>query len=147
MMQLHWNGSLTLTEAQLTEPLVIIAFNPVLNRITGGTVHNAGATPATVNEGTVHRLLTFNRQWIDHCLSTDSLEDDFILTTAELASGTAFQLNFTVNQMAEIRHELNGTEPVGLHCRALLGHLVLPLSVPKKHGDTQHCFLECNVWH
>ena len=140
MMQMHWNGSLTLTEAQLTEPLVIIAFNPVLNRITGGTVHNAGATPATVNEGTVHRLLTFNRQWIDHCLSTDSLEDDFILTTAELASGTAFQLNFTVNQMAEIRHELNGTEPFGLHCRALLGHLVLPLSVLKKYGDTQHCF-------
>jgi hypothetical protein len=97
-------------------------------------VHNADAAETSAIETGHRRLLTFNRQWLDHCLSTDSLDEDFVFTEAELSSGAAFQLSITLNQLAKVRHELNGTVPFGLHCRGLLGHLALPVSVLKKFG-------------
>ena len=57
-------------------------------------MHNADAAETSAIETGHRRLLTFNRQWLDHCLSTDSLDEDFVFTEAELSSGVAFQLSF-----------------------------------------------------
>ena len=87
LLQMHWASSITLTDEQLAEPLFLVRINPSLTRITGRTVHNADAAETSAIETGHRRLLTFNRQWLDHCLSTDSLDEDFALPWAAWTFG------------------------------------------------------------
>lgn len=62
---------------------MLICFSPALVGLTGTSVHDAGTAGATATEGGIQRLWTFNRQWLDLCFSTGSLQEDFALTDAE----------------------------------------------------------------
>lgn len=135
LCQMYWGTGITLTPEQCDEQLGLIVFNPELSRLSGRSVHTAAATDATSTAGSPHRLLTFNRQWLDHCFSTDSLEEDFMLTPTEMASGLGIQLSFSLNQLTQMKFALSDGRPFGLQGHGLLGHLVLPLSVLNKYNS------------
>lgn len=140
LMQMKWSNSIPVTDEHCDEPLILIMFNPELARLSGQTVHTASATDVVTTDGGLHRLLTFNRQWLDHCFSTDSLDADFEMTATERNCAFGIRLNFTLRQLSEVRHELSDYRPFGLHSRGLLGHLILPLSVLKKYDmPMSHC--------
>lgn len=48
--------------------------------------HGADAAHTTVTATGINRLLTFNRQRLDPCWATDSLQENIVLAQAGLAS-------------------------------------------------------------
>eukprot|EP00435_Cladocopium_sp_Y103_P041384 s1232_g11.t1 len=76
-------------------------------------------------------LYTFNRLWLDHCLTTGSVER-FALEPTELETGMIFELQgLTLGAMSALNTEMTRTELYGYHCRGLVGHLVLTVSQGK----------------
>ena len=83
LCQMHWSGIAT----DLDEQLVILCFNPLLNRYltSSATVHNL--TTNFVDAGrTLEALTAFNRLCMDHCWTTGSLESDITLNITECRS-------------------------------------------------------------
>ena len=78
------------------------------------------------------RLLTFDRHWLDHCCSTDSAQEDFVLTAAELAAGIAIQVSFSL-LCSQLAAEWHGALWPSTS-RSYLGHLVMSLSILKEDG-------------
>ena len=73
-------------------------------------------------------LYTFSRLWLDHCLTTGSVER-FTLEPIELETGMIFEL-----ALSALSTEMKCTELYGYHCRGLVGHLVLTVSQGKMIG-------------
>ena len=83
---------------------------------------------------TCSRLYTFNRLWLDHCLTTGSVER-FVLEPTELETGMIFELQgLTLGALSALSTEMTCTELYGYHCRGLVGHLVLTVSHGKMIG-------------
>ena len=79
-------------------------------------------------------LYTFNRLWLDHCLTTGGVER-FTLEPTELETGMIFELQgLTLGALSALGTEMMCTELYGYHCRGLVGHLVLTVSQSKMIG-------------
>ena len=79
-------------------------------------------------------LYTFNRLWLDHCLTTGSVER-FTLEPTEPETGMIFELHgLTLGALSALSTEMTCTELYGFHCRGLVGHLVLTVLQGKMNG-------------
>ena len=98
---------------------MLLVFNPLKSRFTDGTVKTEPGTDA---------LYTFNRLWLDHCLTTGSV-DHFQLEDLELQTGLLFEFQgLTLNGLSALSMEMNCSTLFGYHCRGLCGHVVLTVS-------------------
>ena len=102
---MHWSGIVT----DLDEKLVILCFNPSLNRFltNSAIVHNL--TTNFVDEGrTAGRTVeaftvfnVFNRLYLDHCWTTGALESDVTLNITECRSAFGILMPFTARLLIE----------------------------------------------
>lgn len=131
LLQMYLDGGVTVTETELAEPLTLIAWNPELQPLSGRTVH--GVTADETSEGGLKRMLCFNRLWIDHCLSTVTLEEPLQLSPSEMNTGVGLNLGFTLLQLSQMQTEFQAHQ-FGMRCRNFLGHLVLPNAILRRMG-------------
>ena len=114
LCQMHWSGIVT----GLDEKLVILCFNPSLNRFltNSGIVHNL--TTNSVDEGrTVEAITVFSRLYLDHCWTTGALESDVTLNITECPSAFGILMAFTARLLIEpLQTELNCTQLFGMRC-------------------------------
>ena len=140
LCQMHRAGITT----DLDEKLVILCFNPSLNRFLASiaTVHNL--TNNFVDEGrTVGAFAAFNRLYMDHCWTTGSLENDVTQNITECRSAFGILMPFTACKLIEpLQTELNCTQPFGMHFRGLVGRCILTVNhLQLMHDDV---YSECS---
>lgn len=121
LVHMYWQGMDLDTE----ENISLLVMNPLKSRFSQGTVKTEPGTDM---------LYTFNRLWLDHCLTTGSVER-FALEPTELETGMIFELQgLTLGALSALSTEMTYTELYGYHCRGLVGHLVLTVSQGKMIG-------------
>ena len=116
LVHMYWMNLQGLTA---TDPLMLLVFNPLKSCFTDGTVKTEPGTDV---------LYTFNRLWLDHCLTTGNV-DHFQLEDLELETGLLFEFQgLTLNGLSALSMEMNCSTLFGYHCRGLCGHVVLTVS-------------------
>ena len=94
-------------------------------------------------------LYTFNRLWLDHCLTTGSAER-FTLEPTELETGMIFERQgVSLGALSALSTEMTCTELYGYHCRSLVGQLVLTVSQGKLIGlnTDDMSYIGCSLRH
>ena len=118
---MHWQEM----ELDAEENISLLVMNPLKNRFSQGTVKTEPGTGM---------LYTFNRLWLDYCLTTGSVER-FALEPMELETGMIFELQgLTLGALSALSTEMTCAELYGYHCSGLVGHLVLTVSQGKMVG-------------
>ena len=121
LVHMHWQEM----ELDTEENISLLVMNPLENRFSQGTVKTEPGTGM---------LYTFNRLWLDYCLTTGSVER-FALEPTELETGMIFELQgLTLGALSALSTEMTCAELYGYHCSGLVGHLVLTVSQGKMVG-------------
>ena len=120
---MHWQGMPLLDNEDMT----VLFFNPLKRRFSTGEVLTAPGTDS---------IYTFNRLYLDHCMTSESTEQ-FPLFTEELDTALIFELRgITLQSLAPLQQELNCRTLFGYHCQGLIGHCIVTLSQGRMIGLT-----------
>ena len=118
LCQMHGSGIVT----DLDEKLVMLCFNPSLNRFLTSSAIVRNLTTNFVDEGrttgrTVEAFTVFNRLYLGHCSTTGALESDVTLNITECRSAFGILMPFTARLLIEpLQTELNCTQLFGMRC-------------------------------